>query len=170
MEWAWLWYFKAWHNHFYCCPVIMFWKMPLLAQSFLLWPGNKANPIPKFYILWMGWDWEAFVSGIKNLDLWKSSLIAFPQVSFLEMECGSLMPRPYAHACERVWLHQLKFLGSLQNLKATNEIVSSIYWNNEVAKEFMYFHMSQAPSWYYGLVWAVCFQDLLQQLEVLPIP
>ena len=50
------------------------------------------------------------------------------------MECGSLMPRPYAHACERVCLHQSKFLDSLQNLKVTNEIVSSIYWNNEVAK------------------------------------
>jgi len=33
-----------------------------------------------------------------------------------------------------------------------------------VAKEFMYFHVSQAPSRYYGLVCAVCFQDLLQRL------
>jgi len=30
----------------------------------------------------------------------------------------------------------------------------------------MYFHVSQAPSRYYGLVCAVCFQELLQQLEV----
>jgi len=30
----------------------------------------------------------------------------------------------------------------------------------------MYFHVSQSPSRYYGLVCAVCFQDLLQQLEV----
>jgi len=30
----------------------------------------------------------------------------------------------------------------------------------------MYFRVSQTPSKYYGLVCAVCFQDLLQQLEV----
>ena len=30
----------------------------------------------------------------------------------------------------------------------------------------MYFHVSQAPSQYYGFVCAVRFQDLLQQLEV----
>ena len=30
----------------------------------------------------------------------------------------------------------------------------------------MYFRVSQAPSRYYGLVCVVCFQDLLQQLEV----
>ena len=30
----------------------------------------------------------------------------------------------------------------------------------------MYFRVSQAPSRYYGLVCAMCFQDLLQQLEV----
>jgi len=29
----------------------------------------------------------------------------------------------------------------------------------------MHFRLSQAPSWYYGLVCAVCFQDLLQQLK-----
>ena len=46
---------------------------------------------------------------------------------------------------------------------------SGVYWNNVVAKEFMYFRVSQAPSWYYGLVCAVCFQDLLQQLNVLLI-
>jgi len=68
---------------------------------------------------------------------------------------GSLVLRPYARAREQIWLHKSKFLGSLHNLKATNEIV---YWNNEVA--------SQAPSRYYGLVCAVCFQDLLQQLQV----
>ena len=42
---------------------------------------------------------------------------------------------------------------------------SGVYWNNAVAKEFMYFHVSQAPSGYYGFVCAVCFQGLLQQLE-----
>ena len=31
----------------------------------------------------------------------------------------------------------------------------------------MYFRVSQAPSQYHGLVCAVCFQDLLQQLEVM---
>ena len=31
----------------------------------------------------------------------------------------------------------------------------------------MYFRVSQAPSQYYGLVCAMCSQDLLQQLEVL---
>jgi len=31
----------------------------------------------------------------------------------------------------------------------------------------MYFRVSQAPSRYYGLVCAMCSQDLLQQLEVL---
>jgi len=40
---------------------------------------------------------------------------------------------------------------------------------NVVVKEFMYFCVSQAPSRYSGLVCAVCFQDLLQQLEVLLI-
>jgi len=30
----------------------------------------------------------------------------------------------------------------------------------------MYFRVSEAPSGYYGLVCAVCFQDILQQLEV----
>ena len=30
----------------------------------------------------------------------------------------------------------------------------------------MYFRVSLAPSRYYGLVCVVCFQDLLQQLEV----
>jgi len=30
----------------------------------------------------------------------------------------------------------------------------------------MYFCVNQAPSRHYGLVCAVCFQDLLQQLEV----
>ena len=34
----------------------------------------------------------------------------------------SLVPRPYARARERVWLHKSKSLGSLQNLKASNEI------------------------------------------------
>jgi len=34
----------------------------------------------------------------------------------------SLVLRPYAHACERVWLHKPKSLGPLQNLKASNEI------------------------------------------------
>ena len=34
----------------------------------------------------------------------------------------SLMPRPYAHVRERVWLHKSKSLGLLQNLKASNEI------------------------------------------------
>ena len=43
---------------------------------------------------------------------------------------------------------------------------SGVYWNNAVAKEFMYFHVSQAPSGYYGFVCAVCFQGLLQQLDV----
>ena len=33
----------------------------------------------------------------------------------------------------------------------------------------MYFCVSQAPSRYYGLVCALCFQDLSQQLEVLLI-
>ena len=46
---------------------------------------------------------------------------------------------------------------------------SGVYWNNAVAKEFMYFHVSQAPSGYYGFVCAVCFQGLLQQLDVLLI-
>jgi len=36
----------------------------------------------------------------------------------------SLMPRQTsARVHERVWLHKSKFVGSLQNLKATNEIV-----------------------------------------------
>ena len=30
----------------------------------------------------------------------------------------------------------------------------------------MYFRVSEAPSGYYGLGCAVCFQDILQQLEV----
>jgi len=34
----------------------------------------------------------------------------------------SLVSRPYACAHERVWLHKSKSLGSLQNLKASNEI------------------------------------------------
>jgi len=46
---------------------------------------------------------------------------------------------------------------------------SGVYWNIAVAKEFMYFRVSQTPSQYYGLVCAVSFQDLLQQLEVLLI-
>ena len=33
-------------------------------------------------------------------------------------------------------------------------------------KEFVYFCLSQAPYWYCGLVCAVCFQDLLQQLLI----
>ena len=33
-----------------------------------------------------------------------------------------LMPRPYAHACKRVWLHKSKSLGSLRNLKEFNDI------------------------------------------------
>ena len=50
----------------------------------------------------------------------------------------------------------------LQNLKATNEIVSGIYWNNEVVKEFMYFaRVKFLHNTYYGLVCAACFQDLL---------
>ena len=32
---------------------------------------------------------------------------------------------------------------------------SGVYWNNAQAKEFMYFHLSQASSRYYGLVCAV---------------
>jgi len=48
-----------------------------------------------------------------------------------------------------------KFLGSLQNLKITNEIY------NVVVKEFMYFCVSQVLSQKYGLVCAVCFQGLL---------
>ena len=32
------------------------------------------------------------------------------------------MPRPYARARKRVWLHKSKSLGSLQNLKMSNEI------------------------------------------------
>jgi len=35
---------------------------------------------------------------------------------------ASLVPRPYACVRERVWLHKSKSLGSLQNLKASNEI------------------------------------------------
>jgi len=35
---------------------------------------------------------------------------------------SSLVPRPYAHVRERVWLHKSKSLGPLQNLKASNEI------------------------------------------------
>jgi len=42
---------------------------------------------------------------------------------------------------------------------------SSVYGNNVAVKEFMYFCVNQAPSRYYGLLCAVCFQDLLQQLE-----
>ena len=38
--------------------------------------------------------------------------------------------------------------------------------NNVVVKEFVYFRLSQAPYRYYGLVCAVCFQDLLQQLLI----
>jgi len=34
----------------------------------------------------------------------------------------SLVPRPYARAHERVWLHKSKSLGPLQNLKVSNEI------------------------------------------------
>ena len=34
----------------------------------------------------------------------------------------SVVPRPNARACERVWFHKSKFLGLLQNLKASNEI------------------------------------------------
>jgi len=46
---------------------------------------------------------------------------------------------------------------------------SGAYQNIVVPKEFIYFRVSQAPSRYYGLVCAVCVQDLLQQLEVLLI-
>ena len=77
------------------------------------------------------------------------------------------MPRPYAHVRGRVCLHKSKFLGLLQNLKVTNEIVKQR--NNVVVKEFMYFRVSQALSQNYGLVCAVYFQGLLQQLEVLLI-
>jgi len=35
----------------------------------------------------------------------------------------SLMPRPCARVCERVWLHKSKSLGLLQNLKASNNVV-----------------------------------------------
>ena len=44
---------------------------------------------------------------------------------------------------------------------------SGVYWNNVAVKEFMFFCVNQAPLGYYGLVCAMCFQDLLQQLEVL---
>jgi len=47
------------------------------------------------------------------------------------------------------------------------KLQSGVYWNNVTVKEFMYFCVNQAPSRYYGLVCAMCFQDLLQQLEVL---
>jgi len=36
---------------------------------------------------------------------------------------SSLVPRPYAHVHRRVCLHKSKFLGLLQKLKVTNEIV-----------------------------------------------
>jgi len=36
--------------------------------------------------------------------------------------CSSLMPRTYACAREKVWLHKSKSLGLLQNLKASNKI------------------------------------------------
>jgi len=38
------------------------------------------------------------------------------------MYTDSLMPKPYAHARERVWLHKSKSLGPLQNLMVSNEI------------------------------------------------
>jgi len=42
--------------------------------------------------------------------------------------------RLYARAHERVWLHKTKFLGWLQNLKASNEIAKrGVYWNNVVS-------------------------------------
>ena len=58
---------------------------------------------------------------------------------------------------------QVQILGLASELKASNEIAKQ---NIAVTKEFMYFRVSQAPSRYYGLVCAVCFQDHLQQLEV----
>ena len=77
----------------------------------------------------------------------------------------SLVPRPYACARERVWLHKSKSLSPLQNLKASNEIAKRRLLES-CGSEELYFRVSQAPSQYYGLVCALCFQDLLQQLEV----
>ena len=59
---------------------------------------------------------------------------------------GYTSPNPWAHF--RIWKHPMRSQ-------------SGVYWNNEVAKEFMYFKLIC------GLVCAVCFQDLLQQQEIL---
>jgi len=40
-----------------------------------------------------------------------------------------------------------------------------LVWDLETSGIYDIFLVSQAPSRYYGLVCAVCFQDLLQQLE-----
>jgi len=82
------------------------------------------------------------------------------------------VPRPNARARERVWLHKSKSLGSLQNLKASNEITKQQII--VVAKEIYYYSCTSV--WverlydavgYNSLVCAVHFQDLLQQLEFL---
>jgi len=48
--------------------------------------------------------------------------IAIAKDCMLRFGLTSLVPRPYAHACERVSLHKSKSLGLLQNLKASYEI------------------------------------------------
>jgi len=42
------------------------------------------------------------------------------------MDNASLVPRSYAHACERVWLYKSKSLGSLQNLNMSSEMAKQI--------------------------------------------
>jgi len=60
----------------------------------------------------------------------------------------SLVPRPNAHACKRVWLHKPKSLGSHQNLKVSNENTKRCL-SERVSKRilllFTYFRVSQVP-------------------------
>jgi len=82
----------------------------------------------------------------------------------LAHQLDSLVPRPYARAHERVWLHKSKSLGPLQNLKASNQIAKRPLLEY-CGSDTIYILPCEAPS--YGLVCALCFQDLLQWLEVL---
>ena len=117
------------------------------------------------------WQQLSYESCWMVQQLWMDVISIWVKFHFV-----SLVPRPNACACERVWYTSPNPWAHFRIWKRPMRSQSSVYWNNVVAKEFYYYSCTSV--WvkrlydavgYNSLVCAVHFQDLLQQLEFLLI-
>ena len=92
-----------------------------------------------------------------------------PTVGHGSTSVRSLVPRP-SRTCKEGLVTHIQILGPTSEFESVQwDRIEAFIRIMQLAKEFMTFYVlpcESTPSRYYGLVCVVCFQDLLQQLEV----